>query len=142
MYVRVSGLIIKHNKILVMGYEYPGGYLWHLPGGKVQNGEALPDALRRELYEELKISVDVQDALFVCEEDEPSPMAHVVFKAQIISGEPIVQKENSKARQVDYLFLNEISNLYPNIIDALANYHPGEKVDMVYLGKCRRREWV
>ncbi len=38
---------------------------WELPGGKVEDGESEPEALRREIREELGCDVDVLDRLGV-----------------------------------------------------------------------------
>lgn len=39
----------------------PGRGLWSIPGGRVERGEYLVDALRREVKEETNIAVDVGD---------------------------------------------------------------------------------
>jgi mutator protein MutT len=56
----VAGIIInKHGELLMSQRAYtkklaPG--IWHLPGGKVEEGEEFEVALKRELQEEFQLS--------------------------------------------------------------------------------------
>jgi ADP-ribose pyrophosphatase YjhB (NUDIX family) len=57
----VCGIIIPHNGVrssvlLTQRSEDPGKGMWHFPGGAVEFGESMHDALARELQEELKLA--------------------------------------------------------------------------------------
>ena len=51
--IRVSALLLWRDRILLCRHEKPGKEYWLLPGGGVNSGESLVDALRRELSEEV-----------------------------------------------------------------------------------------
>ena len=62
----VSAVLIKNNKFLLPKRsanlkKMPNMY--EFPGGKVEKGEKLKDALKRELSEELSIEVNIEDII-------------------------------------------------------------------------------
>lgn len=58
----VAAAIIHDGKVLAAqrGYgDYKDG--WEFPGGKVEQGESLQQALQREIYEEMDAMIEVED---------------------------------------------------------------------------------
>ena len=51
-------LLCKDDALLIQRGKQPSKGLWSLPGGKVEWGEELEAAARRELFEETNLSVD------------------------------------------------------------------------------------
>ena len=64
MFIKVvAAVIVKENKFLIARRK-EGKHLefkWEYPGGKVDNGENEKESLKRELKEELDISVSIDD---------------------------------------------------------------------------------
>ncbi len=62
----VGAIIIKNGKILCCqrGPERSLANLWEFPGGKIEQDETKGQALRRELEEELRIQVSIQEEDF------------------------------------------------------------------------------
>jgi len=64
MFIKVvAAVIVKENKILIARRK-EGKHLefkWEYPGGKVNNDENEKESLKRELKEELDISVSIDD---------------------------------------------------------------------------------
>ena len=63
----VAGVIRRRGRLLIDRRNPDGllGGLWEFPGGKVEPGETLDEALRREVREEVGIEIEVGDPLAV-----------------------------------------------------------------------------
>src|SRR5439155_12818771 len=76
-----AGIILQGDRILIRQRHRsdPYGLQWEFPGGKVQNGEDLRAALRRELAEELSIDAEIGNEVFRVSHRYPDRYVEVVF---------------------------------------------------------------
>jgi 8-oxo-dGTP diphosphatase len=86
----VAAVIEKDGKLLITrrreGTHLSG--LWEFPGGKPEPGEALEDALRRELREELGAAVSVLERIETVDWQYPDRRVSLVFFRCGMEGEP------------------------------------------------------
>jgi 8-oxo-dGTP diphosphatase len=77
----VAGILQKEGRILICQRQRSDAYglQWEFPGGKVKNGETLPEALRRELDEELAIQAEVGSEVFRLRHQYPDRYVEVAF---------------------------------------------------------------
>jgi 8-oxo-dGTP diphosphatase len=83
--------------------------LWEFPGGSVEFGETLAEALQREMREEFGIEIAVGALLDVVDHILPDEGQHWVspsFICSIVSGEPLIQ-EPEKCSAIGW-FLPEV----------------------------------
>lgn len=69
----VAAAIYQDGKVLAAqrGYgEFKGG--WEFPGGKVEPGESLKNAIVREIQEEMEATIEVGEKIGTVEYDYPS----------------------------------------------------------------------
>ncbi len=81
--------------------------LWEFPGGSVEFGEKLADALKREIQEEFGVPIEVGALLDISDHILPDESQHWVsptFLCRIISGTPSIQ-EPGKCSQIGWFDL-------------------------------------
>jgi 8-oxo-dGTP diphosphatase len=76
-----AGILTNGNSILICQRRRhdPYGLQWEFPGGKVEPGEQLKEALRRELCEELAIEAEIGEEVFRLQHRYPDRYVEVVF---------------------------------------------------------------
>ncbi len=66
--VGVGGIVLNEGKVLLVKRgKQPGYGKWSIPGGMVELGETLSEALKREVLEECGIEIELADVVAVLE---------------------------------------------------------------------------
>lgn len=87
MQVRVTGILIESEKVLLVKQKVANRD-WSLPGGRVENGETLEEAMIREMKEETGLDVKVKNLLYVCDKPDALPsLLHITFLLERMEGE-------------------------------------------------------
>jgi 8-oxo-dGTP diphosphatase len=141
--IRVSAVLRWRDAILLCRHEKPGKEYWLLPGGGVDGGESLVQALRRELREELGIDDQMPFEGPVAIVDSIGPrsglvakhVVHIIFAADL-TGRSLetVTSEDAAVRGHRLFTAGDLADvvLHPPIQRFLARWQPGDPV--VYLG--------
>ena len=73
------------------------GGLWEFPGGKLDPGESLVDAARRELLEELELTLVRAAPTPVFEARDPGQPFRILFLEVEVEGEPVLHEHEALA---------------------------------------------
>src|SRR6478672_673069 len=89
----VGAIIIKNGKILCAqrGPAKSLPYKWEFPGGKVEKGETPQEALKREIQEEMKCSIEIGKQVEHTVYEYDFGVVHLsTFYCNLLKGEPVL----------------------------------------------------
>ena len=103
---RACGIVLNDDTVLLMYRKNPQNQEYYtIPGGGVEDGESVNEAVTREMFEECSLVVKPMKELFVVTREGVDTHHHILCTH--ISGEPAVHKESP-----EYLDNLEGSNLH------------------------------
>ena len=89
----VDGAVLEGKKVILVKRSIPPFIdYWVLPGGHVDYGERVEEAMKRELREELGISVEIKRLIGIYSDPKRDPRYHTTSAAYLC------QKKNGKIR--------------------------------------------
>lgn len=141
--VRANGIVFKDDKLVLVQIKSPtqNSLFWMPPGGGVQFGEPLKEAVRREVKEETTLDVAVGDLWYVTEYLKGNWHAiEFYYHCQILSGEIQLgsdpELEEQMLQKVDLFTLEEARKLVikPSfLLEQLRLDYPDKRKGVLFL---------
>ena len=127
--VGVAVVIFREERMLLAkrGKE-PSQGKWSIPGGRLELGETIFEAARREVLEECSVDIEVENVIdaddIIIRDDEGKVKYHfadIYIKAKYISGELKAQSDAEECRWVTPREMTEL-DLTPLLRDLLRRH--------------------
>jgi 8-oxo-dGTP diphosphatase len=138
--VRVAALLLIEGKVLLVRHLKNGRRYHLLPGGGVERGESLGEALRREIAEETGLVAEIGRPLLLSDTIDPSGMRHLVnitFSGRVVGGQLTSGPLDPRIEGFDLVSPSDLGSLdlRPPIAEQLiAAIDSGDSFITTYLG--------
>lgn len=119
--IGVGGVLFNGNQqvLLIKRNQAPAKGLWSIPGGRLEPGESLIEACRREFYEETNLAVEVQHIVAIVDRRlEGFHYVIIDYWVQLVDEQKCVPIAQSDVAEAKWVSLAEL-RLY-DLVDGLA----------------------
>ena len=110
--IRITGILIENNEILLVQQKLSDKRNWSLPGGRLERGETLSQGLIREMKEETGLDVEIIRMLYLCDVTASSnTILHITFLIKRIGGEielPSNEFDENPIHDVKFVPISEL----------------------------------
>jgi 8-oxo-dGTP diphosphatase len=130
-----AALVSPDGRVLLVRRAYPP-HDWVLPGGNAEAGESLLETLRREVREELGLSIEVEHltGVYYQPDHRAGEFIHFVFMAHI-QADPPVRADSSEIAEWSFFARDELpESMSPStrrrLEDALEGRYPTLPIEL------------
>jgi ADP-ribose pyrophosphatase YjhB (NUDIX family) len=135
--LRVAGLLARDGRVLLVNHVKHRRSYWVLPGGHVEKGESLAEAVVREMDEELALAVRVGPLVLI--HDFITEARHVVNHVFLVSCADAAMKltPSKTLKDARWVSLEELDaiDLLPPIAGQVRSIVANPPGETVYLGR-------
>ncbi len=111
--VRVTGVLVENNKILLVKQKVSEKRNWSLPGGKLEQGETLEQGIIREMKEETGLDVEIIRLLYLCDVSaSDNTLLHITFLLKRVDGDiklPTNEFETNPIYGVEFVPISDLT---------------------------------
>lgn len=138
--IRAAAIILQDDSVLLARHEKDDKSYWVLPGGGVDFGESVGEALKREIREEANLDIRLGEFVMLNDSIPPDHHRHILnlyFLAEIAGGKLRVGQNDKRLRGMEFVPVDDLPgiSLYPDIRQALYNgIRNGFPATGLYLG--------
>nr|MDD3720471.1 NUDIX hydrolase [Candidatus Gracilibacteria bacterium] len=124
---RIARCILQNKEGKIILVRHKGKNIWVMPGGHIENKENIYDAIKREIKEELGISIKIMGKKLGLElkNVKEMPLPITIYKIDYIN------KKGKKEKRLEYIFLAKIkSDIIKTQIEEIEEYKWFEKCEI------------
>jgi len=100
-HIVATGGFVTNSQGQVLLIKSPRYGDWEFPGGQVEEGETIPHALEREVFEETGIVIRVKSLVGIYSNTRKPSIVNLDFTCEYISGEPHTSAESTQVEWVN-----------------------------------------
>ncbi len=111
----VGGFILNKKKqiLLIKSYKWAGGKLWSVPGGRINIGETIDQAIKREIFEEVGLKIKFKKVFLVLDAINPKYFfkhRHMIFlECECLADNNSFRLDQREIQQAQWFNIKEIN---------------------------------